>query len=154
MDADIFRRLVIRPVLNELGLWSEAAENLLLGTALHESGGLRHVRQIGGGPALGLYQMEPDTHADLWNNWLSYRPTWADAVQAFAIEGMPRVDSLLYMPAYATAAARLQYYRKPPALPDAHDIPSLAHYWKTHWNTDRGKGTVDQFIDAWSRYVG
>ena len=51
---------VIRPALRALDLWSPAAEDLVLGTAAQESG-LAYLRQIGGGPALGLWQIEPAT---------------------------------------------------------------------------------------------
>ncbi|MBF0148367.1 MAG: hypothetical protein HQL85_19610 [Magnetococcales bacterium] len=63
---------VIRPALQRLGLWSEEAEQLVVGTGIQESG-LRHLRQIGGGPGLGIWQMEPKTHADIWDNFLHFR---------------------------------------------------------------------------------
>ena len=40
---------IIEPVLCHLGAFSQAAAQLVLGTALHEGGGLRYRRQIGGG---------------------------------------------------------------------------------------------------------
>ena len=43
-------------------------------TACHESGGFRYDRQVGGGPALSYYQIEPDTLFDLYKNYLGYRP--------------------------------------------------------------------------------
>ena len=51
----------------------------LLGTARVESD-LRHRRQIGG-PALGLFQMEPATHNDIWESYLKYRAQLAERVQ-------------------------------------------------------------------------
>ena len=44
---------VIAPALNKLNLWSRSAEELVLGTAIVESG-LTWLRQWGDGPALGL----------------------------------------------------------------------------------------------------
>src|SRR5215216_530187 len=63
MDAESYRIDIIRPALKVTSLWSPAAENLILGTHLVESG-LKVVRQYGGGPALGPGQMEPPTYAD------------------------------------------------------------------------------------------
>src|SRR3546814_18753812 len=65
---------VIRPTLEKLDLYSPAAANLLLGTALTEStiGGATCLVQKGG-PALGIYQIEPATHLDCWRNFLVYR---------------------------------------------------------------------------------
>ena len=60
---------VIRPTLHALDMAGERAETLMLATALVESGG-RHTRQIGGGPALGLWQMEPETHDDIYTHYL------------------------------------------------------------------------------------
>ena len=53
-------------------MWSTAAEELVLGTAIVESS-LIYISQHGAGPALGLWQVEPATHDDLYANYLSYR---------------------------------------------------------------------------------
>ena len=57
---------VIEPALQELnnllpGAYRPAAVNLLIGTAVHEStvGGETRLHQLGGGPARGIYQIEP-----------------------------------------------------------------------------------------------
>jgi len=87
---------VITPVLNGLGLDSgntRAPIELLLGTAIQESHLAARV-QYGGGPALGLFQMEPNTHNDVWNNFLKYRPNLASAVQAF-LAGSPQISATL-----------------------------------------------------------
>ena len=65
--------MVIAPALDKLGLWSPSAEELVLGTAIVESG-LTYIRQWGDGPALGLWQVEPSTQNDLYTNFLNYRP--------------------------------------------------------------------------------
>jgi len=61
-DADHLRREIIAPALRHIGMWSGAAENLLLGTAAVESRMGTYLRQVGGGPALGIWQVEPVTH--------------------------------------------------------------------------------------------
>jgi hypothetical protein len=73
-NMGIFVRATIGPVLRQLGLDEyrmQAAEELLLGTALQESG-LIYRRQLNNGPALGLFQMEPATHDDIWADFLTY----------------------------------------------------------------------------------
>ena len=57
--------MVIRPALAKINLWSRSAEELVLGTAIVESG-LTWFRQWGDGPALGLWQVEPSTQNDLY----------------------------------------------------------------------------------------
>jgi hypothetical protein len=70
-DKKQFRDLIQR-TLQDLGMHSESAVNLLLGTAAQESQFGTYFRQIGGGPALGVFQMEPDTEIDIWDNYLRY----------------------------------------------------------------------------------
>ena len=73
MLASQAQSLVIRPALEKLSLRSLSAEELVLGTAIVESG-LTYLKQHGDGPALGLWQVEPATHDDLYTNFLNYRP--------------------------------------------------------------------------------
>ena len=47
---------------------------------------------------------------------------------------------------YGAAVSRLCYYRKSEALPEAGDIEGQGQYWKTHYNTPLGKGTVTKYI--------
>ncbi len=144
LDPEQFRRLVIRPVVRRLGLWTPAAERLLLGTALTESG-LRHLHQVRG-PARGLYQIEPATLRDLTANWLPRHPKLAEGLRLFTVPHGALDDQLIWNLAYASAVARLIYYRRPEPLPRADDLPALAEYWKAHFNTAAGKGAPADFI--------
>ena len=152
MDALQFRVEVVRPVLVHLGLHSAAAENLLVGTALHESGGLRWLRQLGGGPAFGVYQIEPSTHDDIWRNYLQFRPRLNERVARLAANEPTRPEQLITNLAYATAIARVHYLRVPAPLPDAGDLGGLARYWKRHFNTPKGAGTAAAFIDTYRHF--
>ena len=160
-----FRADVIRPTLKDIQHWSPAAENLLLGTALAESE-LTALHQEPDGPAKGFYQMETLTHLDLWRSWLMFRPAAAmpllaeitgappaDAMRQAVGEGWkPPHDLLVTNLRYATMAARLQYWRRPEALPEADDIEGLARYWKAWWNTLAGKGTPAKFVALYRKY--
>lgn len=150
IDPRQFRDLVIRPTLIHLDLHSIAAENLLLGTAAHESR-LSWLKQHPNGPALGVYQMEPATHDDIWHNYLRYKSDLAAKIIALAGERSIHGEAFnpfemvgnLY---YATAMARVHYLRVKEPLPDGNDIEAMAGYWKQYYNTPRGKGTVEQFV--------
>lgn len=147
--ADAFLRGTIRPTLQQLGLWSTAAEQLLLGTALAESGLTERV-QWGGGPARGLFQMEPATHDDIWANFLRYRSPLATAIRALAgPAATPSAALMEQNDAYACAMARAHYLRVRAALPPAGDQAGMAAYWKAHYNTPGGKGTVAHYDAAW-----
>ena len=69
LDATQLARYIIRPTLEYIGWRSPASERLVLGTAITESR-LRFIRQLGSGPALGIYQMEPATFRDINANYL------------------------------------------------------------------------------------
>lgn len=150
------RQYVIKPVLKHINLWSDAAENLLLCTAAHESHLGHYLKQVRG-PALGIYQIEPATHKDVWVNYLAYRNDLVSKVKSLTSSinsnALPADDQLITNLAYATAIARLIYQRAPDALPDADDIDGLANYWKQYYNTPLGKGTTDDFITHYHQYV-
>ena len=153
-DADHLRREIVAPALRHIGMWSEAAENLLLGTAAVESRMGTYLRQIGG-PALGIWQVEPATHLDCWDNWLDYRPDAARLV----LDLVPRIyrlpddspvpvdpQALASCPLYCCAIARIVYRRAPEPLPAPTDWAALEAYHKRRYNTVAGKTKLGEFI--------
>ncbi|WP_281855894.1 hypothetical protein [Litoreibacter halocynthiae] len=155
--AQDFVTLVIEPTVSHLSKipFQIAAPQLMLGIALHESGGLKHRRQIGGGPALGLFQMETRTHNDIWNNFLRYRTDLADQVRALrALDGSPRASEMISDDIYAAAMCRVHIYRYSPNLPGRGEIKAQAKIWKQHYNTVLGAGTIDKYVADWNTYGG
>ena len=146
IDPGQFRNEIVDPTLKYLDLYSEAASNLLMGTAMQESG-LVYLRQLGGGPALGLFQMEPATHDDIWTNYIRYRELLQDNMLEMSMSS----GSLVYDLQYAAAMCRIHYLRVSDPLPDADDVEGLARYWKQYYNTPEGKGTVEEFIHNYAR---
>lgn len=154
MDPKQFRKYVLVPTLEKIGLYSEPAEELLFGTACQESH-LEYLHQLGGGPAIGIYQMEPATHNDIWMNYLNYQTAISSQIIKTEIPGMYQSNNAQEMAGnmyYATAMCRAHYLRVPEALPDASDVQGLAEYWKQHYNTHLGAGTVDEFIHNYERF--
>lgn len=150
LDLNQFNEYVIEPTLEELGLYSVAAAQLVLGTCIQESR-LRYLKQLGGGPALGVVQMEPATHHDIWRNFLAYRPTLTARVREIAGVEHPPAQMLIGNLWYAVAMCRVHYRRVRAALPTAGDIDAQAQYWKRYYNTSAGKGTVEQYIANWRK---
>ena len=136
-----------------LGLWSFAAENLLLGTMLVESGG-EFLKQHPG-PALGVYQVEPLTHLDVKNYLNTKRNSiLKDKVLSCCFMGvLPPDDALVWNLRYATLIARLIYYRNPMKLPDASDAMGLATYHKTIYNSSLGKTNVDNSVTLFQNVI-
>lgn len=153
INPNQLRLNVVRPILRAADLWSPAAENLLLGTAAQESGMGQYLVQLGGGPARGIFQMEPATLNDIRNNYLAYRTGLRDQISAYIIEALSPDDNLVFNLAYATLMCRVHYLRKPASLPDANDVQGMAEYWKRHYNTPLGKGSVREFVENYNRYV-
>lgn len=152
LDKDQFKDLIER-CLKKTMMHSEAAVVLLLGTAAQESAFGTYLRQIGGGPALGVFQMEPATEADIWHNYLTFRINLQDVI--FKACGVARPDpwALESNLGYQAIMARIHYRRVPESLPAADDVPALARYWKAHYNTPAGRGTELEFLANFHRYV-
>lgn len=135
--------LIIR-TLNEYDpeLATQAAINLQLGTLAHESKFGRYLRQ-NGGPAIGIFQMEPATF-----NWL---------IEVFAVKYPQLVgrkaEEMEWDLKLAIIMCRLRYRAVTAPIPDANDLPAMAAYWKKFYNTVAGKGTEEEFIAAYKQYV-
>ncbi|MBB2200683.1 hypothetical protein [Gluconacetobacter tumulisoli] len=147
---------VVAPTLAALpaGLAGDAAVNLLTGTALAESGGA-FLAQLGGGPALGLWQMEPATHDDIWRSFLSDARFGeiAARVRRMSCADLPRVQQLVGNLRYGCAMARLAYYRAPDVLPDAGDAAGMSALHKRVYNTARGAADPIITIAAFRRAI-
>lgn len=128
---------------------------LLMLTAAQESNLGTYLRQVGGGPALGVFQMEPATHQDIWANYLKYRDDLVGNLKrTMQIQTYPPCPTrMIWDMRYAAAMCRLHYMRVREALPSANDVPSMARYWKEHYNTTKGKGTVEDAIISYHTYT-
>jgi hypothetical protein len=149
--ADFLANAVQPAILKLEGKPNPAAERLLMGTAAHESNFI-YTRQLGNGPALGYFQMEPATHDDCWKNYISFRAGLKAAVLACAPTAGPGTAELMVTNSiYAAAMARVRYMRAPGVIP--MDLVGIAHYWKDIYNTPLGAGTTAQFLADWNKYL-
>jgi hypothetical protein len=144
-------RAVIRPVLVDMGYWSQASENLLMGTAATESALGTYLFQVEG-PALGIFQMEPATHDDIHGHFLAYRPELRAKVLNWSASG-GAASELAWNLAYAAAMCRCHYLRDPVPLPQADDVAGMAATWKRHYNTHKGRGDEADYIAAYRTRV-
>lgn len=145
IDQEQFRLYAVRPALEFLEPeipYSLAAENLLMGTAAHESK-LTYLHQNNGGPARGFFQMEPATEQSIWTDYLQFHAGLRRKIEQLA--GVRGLDMQANIP-YQVAMARIKYWWSPLPLPDAGDIIGQAKLWKTVYNTPEGRGTEVQFI--------
>lgn len=147
LDRRDLLELVVRPAVAALGLPGRLGRDekelrraecqLLMGTAAVESS-FSHLRQSGGGPALGLWQMEgrigagsPRTHEDIWTNFLAYRP---ELRRRIGLDSAPGAERLAYDLRYAAMMARLQYFRAPEPMPAADDLAAMDKLYLVRYN--------------------
>ena len=149
-----FVRRVVSPTLMMLegrhggSKWhTRASVQLIVGTGLVESK-LSYIEQIKG-PALGIYQMEPATIEDIMKNYVAFRPLIKEAIDLMVGVWPVREVSMIGNLYYATAMCRIHYRRVPEPIPVADDIEAQGAYWKKHYNTVKGKGTVEKYVNAW-----
>jgi len=161
-----FKNLILDPVLEEAGLYSPEASDLLLGTALVESN-LKYFKQLGGGPALGYFQMEPATFNDIYDRYLSYHHKLKQIVEKFMVTSLsvfpvspelipiplkttqPFIQMMTNLP-FAIVMARIKYLMIPRPIPKSSE--GQGGYWKTYYNTFQGKGTVDKYLRKWKEW--
>ena len=121
------------------------AVNLIYETGMAESG-YRALVQSGGGPALSFFQIEPATAKDIFNNYVEYREPLVQALILLGIDPMDLDFSVKTNIAVAICMCRFHYRRVPSAIPKTKE--GRAKYWKKHYNTELGKGTIEHYLKA------
>ena len=98
----------------------------------------------------GIWQVDKIGFADT-QNVASHPRLKARFEQIQAATGISWQNAIwedLRKPIYSGIAARLLLLNIPAAIPT--DLKGQAQYWKTHYNTEKGKGTVEDFISKCS----
>ena len=145
----------IRSTLQLIKKWNPDIEELMLATGAHESHLGLWMTQNGGGPAVGVFGMEPATEQDNWKNYLSYRMDKGeigDLISRLTGVSEPTPLALTNNLTYAICQCRVKYLRCPIPLPKANDIQGLADYWFLEYNGSK----VDhrhQFIADYRRLI-
>lgn len=127
---------------------------LLMETSAVESSRGYIVRQVGG-PARGIFQMEPTTERCM-RSWLKDNfPRVHDEVMAFYDKKKSPEWNLTHNVPYNVAMSTAYYWRR---MGDslAGNITTLedrAKVWKTHYNTYLGKGSIAGYIKKAGKYL-
>jgi len=153
MDSQQLLDHIIVPTLKYMGGGYDSldARMLKLSTAAIESNCGYYIKQVGG-PALGIWQMEPATHDDVWRNCDALKkPRFAMHIKKLMIKKSPLSvhKNLIISPMYACAMARLKYSMDIEALPYHNDKKSVYEYYKWIYNTELGASTWDKFRNSW-----
>ena len=145
MKKDI--RKIIAWSLKEMGLYSKDAVDLVYKTGNAETG-YRHLKQMGGGPAIGFWQVEPATLIDIMDNYVKYRPELEKRLKSLGFSRSSIETRVMSNIALQAVFCRLKYKRDKYALPKSNDLKGQAEYWKRVYNTHLGKGTIKHFMEA------
>lgn len=172
--SPLFLRGKIKRVLTSLSEvipFSVTASELVFLTACVESNCGEYNIQLGGGPALGAFQIEPATLRDIWDRYLPRRPklkhmmvgvVFGDNIKEIWNDESLKVigDNIEFLTrnhiGFQVAIARVKYYMVPTALPDwvyGDDPTLLAEYWKQYYNTPLGKGTVEKAVQKYRYFT-
>lgn len=155
INVQQLRELIIRPALRDLQMYSEDAEELLVFTCAVESGGGTYLQQVNG-PALGIYQMEPETYYDIRLHYLPHKTQLGIILYTqFGLATYPHSEEhrLVYDLRFATAMARIHYARVSQSLPSAQDSLALWQYYKAHYNTSLGRALEKDSIEKYLTYI-
>lgn len=155
LDPIQFQEEVIEPTLDCMGriidpkMASTEAKELMLGTGCAESQ-LKYIKQLGEGPALGLFQMEPATYADhvkyCERKGEDFKNKVIYCIYQEMYREMPHASHLVFNLRLQVVFARLHYWRVSEPIPKA--TPAQAAYWKQFYNSPLGQGTVAHYLNS------
>ncbi len=152
-NVEQFRKEIIEVALHKLGVYSDSGLELLTLTCAQESMGGTYIKQIEG-PALGVFQMEPKTHDDLWATFLPNRSDLAYRILgAIYLSTKPPAEFLKYNLLYAAMMCRIRYMTVSEPLPASNDILALARYWDINYNRNRLAGFPEEAVAAYNKFM-
>ncbi len=155
-DCLQLKEYIIRPALNAIGLMSDDALYLLLGTCAQESKlgtFLVQGRTLDAQDALGIYQQERSGYDRIWTHYISNNPALRAKIRLYlGYEGKPAFARLISDHALSTIICRLYYLTIKEPLPSYKNLEDMARYYKKYYNGP-GKATEKQFMDNYLRYV-
>jgi hypothetical protein len=147
------REYIIKPALSLVNLYSTDAEELLVFTCATESIGGFYLHQVKG-PALGIYQMEPNTYTDIWQNYIVNNPKLLQMIALnFDAPKIPMPDRMIYDLRFATLMSRLHYRRVKEPLPSAEDVDAMWAYYKKYYNTELGAAKKASSIKNYQNFL-
>lgn len=122
------------------GLYKPHVVECLAMIVAHESLGGKYRKQIGGGPARGIFQMEFITHNSVWDT----QDTINKRAKQFGIKR--NKDLMETSDEYALFVARHYLLQDPNPIPT--DPKAMSVYCKTYWNRG-GKATPEEYYRDW-----
>jgi hypothetical protein len=143
---------VIKPVLMALDLYSNEAEQQMVGTGLMESG-FTFIAQTPYAVALGLWQMEQATYTDLLQRLQKKADLYTKVKECLGLDVLPEKYDYLAGNMYAACTfARLKYYFIPQPIPKT--LVEQARYWSQYYNTKNNPDDIQKYINKYRTSLG
>lgn len=137
---------LVRATLTDIKAHSDRAELAILMIIAHESGGGKARRQIGGGPARGLIQMEPPT----FNDVIKFGEKAASYLRRAGFDpAVVKCADLEFDDRLSVVMARARLAMDANPLPDTP--AAMAAYLKRFWNGP-GKATPEKYLKDWETW--
>lgn len=137
---------LVRATLTDIKAHSERAELAILMIIAHESGGGKARRQIGGGPARGIIQMEPPT----FNDVIKFGEKAASYLRRAGFDpAVVKCADLEFDDRLSVVMARARLAMDANPLPDTP--AAMAAYLKRFWNGP-GKATPEKYLKDWESW--
>jgi hypothetical protein len=153
LNSKQLREFIIKPALDDLLLYSADAEELLVFTCAVESVGGTYLKQLDG-PALGIYQMEPVTYNDIWQNYIREKQSLCMKIAMnFNAFFIPDEGRLVYDLRFATMMCRVHYSRVQEVLPNKDDHLAVWNYYKRYYNSALGAATQNESIQKYLTFT-
>lgn len=146
-----FFEAMVKDTLDEAMLpYTNFMVEQILGTAAVESDFFAYSHQVGGGPAIGYFQCEPATRRDIIDNYLKYHTRLRKRIEN-AFGSLEVTDQFFVLNIPLQIIFCYLHYNRYGAW--GRDIYGYASAWKRVYNTYKGKGTIEDFIVKYHRYV-
>lgn len=138
---------LVRATLTDIKAHSDRAELAILMIIAHESGGGKARRQIGGGPARGIIQMEPPT----FNDVIKFGEKAASYLRRAGFDpAVVKCADLEFDDRLSVVMARARLAMDANPLPDTP--AAMAAYLKRFWNGP-GKATPEKYLKDWESWI-
>ena len=125
----------------------ETAKEMIIETAVAETG-LGQIEDKTVGAGMGLTQFDDKPFQDIRDRSIKLRPK---ILKELKIDiSLVEWDDLRYNQFLALLFTRLHYWLKSDPIPAT--IEERANYWKLHYNTKFGKGTVEHYLEMNRKY--
>lgn len=150
-SCKMIRESVVQPVMAYMGIHDPVLEDLMTGIAAVESMSGKYLRQLGGGYARGLMQIEKPTY-----DWLLSSGKVPGQIMALGDSYKEVERNHFYGMGVAISLIkwRMEKYPLPERNYMTHDeymeyLTELGEYWKRFYNSHLGAGTVTKYKSRW-----